>query len=40
MDNELIFPDSDTLAKAHVFRSLSPEEEEKYNGDFLSVIGA
>ena len=40
MDNELIFPDSDTLAKAHVFRSLTPEEEEKYNGDFLSVIGA
>lgn len=40
MDNELIFPDSDTLAKAHVFRSLSPEEEEQYNGDFLSVIGA
>lgn len=40
MENELIFPDSDTLAKAHVFRSLSPEEEEKYNGDFLSVIGA
>ena len=40
MDNELIFPDSDTLAKAHVFRSLTPEEEEKYNGEFLSVIGA
>ena len=40
MDNELIFPDSATLAKAHVFRTLTPEEEEKYNGDFLSVIGA
>jgi len=40
MDNELIFPDSETLAKAHVFRSLTPEEEEKYNGEFLSVIGA
>ena len=40
MDNELIFPDSETLAKAHVFRSLTPEEEEKYNGEFLTVIGA
>lgn len=40
VDNELIFPDSETLAKAHVFRTLTPEEEEKYNGDFLAVIGA
>ncbi len=40
MDNELIFPDSETLAKAHVFRSVTAEEEEKYNGEFLSVIGA
>ena len=40
VDNTLIFPDEATLAKAHVFRTLTPEEETKYNGDFLTAVGA
>ncbi|GAA3812091.1 polyamine ABC transporter substrate-binding protein [Cellulomonas soli] len=38
--NTLIFPDEATLAKVSTFRSLAPDEEERYNGDFLDVIGA
>ncbi|NMR19568.1 PotD/PotF family extracellular solute-binding protein [Cellulomonas fimi] len=40
VENPLIFPDDATLAKAHVFRTLTPEEETRYNGDFLTAIGA
>lgn len=40
VDNTLIFPDSATLATSHVFRSLTPEEETKYNGAFLTAVGA
>ncbi len=35
-----IFPDDETLAKVHVFRTLTPAEETKYNGQYLEVIGA
>ena len=38
--NTLIFPDEATLAKVSTFRSLTPDEEARYNGDFLDVIGA
>nr|WP_158863981.1 spermidine/putrescine ABC transporter substrate-binding protein [Leifsonia sp. AG29] len=37
-DNQLIFPDEETLSKAHVFRSLSPAEEQKYQAAFQKVI--
>ena len=40
VDNPFIFPDEATLAKAHVFRSLTAEEETKYNGAYLTAIGA
>jgi len=40
VDNELIFPSATTLANAHVFRTLTPEEEDSYNGQFLDAIGA
>lgn len=39
-ENPMIFPDEATLATAHVFRTLTPEEETTYNGAFLDVIGA
>jgi spermidine/putrescine transport system substrate-binding protein len=37
-DNQLIFPDADTLAQAHIFRSLSTAEEQKYQAAFQKVI--
>jgi spermidine/putrescine transport system substrate-binding protein len=37
-ENQLIFPDAATLAKAHVFRTLSAPEEQKYDADFQSVL--
>jgi spermidine/putrescine transport system substrate-binding protein len=37
-NNQLIFPDAETLAKAHVFRSLSGAEEQKYDSLFQSVL--
>lgn len=40
VDNPLIFPDAATLAKAHVFRSLTADEETKYNGAYLTAVGA
>ncbi|WP_066582029.1 polyamine ABC transporter substrate-binding protein [Cellulomonas timonensis] len=39
-ENQLIFPDAQTLSQVKVFRSLTPDEEERYNGEFLDVIGA
>ena len=39
-ENQLIFPNADTLSQVKVFRSLTPDEEERYNGEFLDVIGA
>jgi spermidine/putrescine transport system substrate-binding protein len=37
-DNQLIFPDDTTLAKAHIFRSLTSAEEQKYQAAFQKVI--
>ncbi|MDN4615187.1 spermidine/putrescine ABC transporter substrate-binding protein [Leifsonia sp. F6_8S_P_1B] len=37
-DNQLIFPDDETLSKAHVFRTLTPAEEQKYQAAFQKVI--
>lgn len=39
VDNPLIFPDEDTLSRAHIFRALTAEEETRYNEQFQSVIG-
>ncbi|MDQ0095197.1 polyamine ABC transporter substrate-binding protein [Paeniglutamicibacter psychrophenolicus] len=40
MNNPLIFPSESDLAKAHVFRSLSAEEETNFNSQFQTAIGA
>ena len=40
MDNPLIFPSDSDLAKAHVFRTLSAEEETTFNSQFQTAIGA
>ncbi|MCX6501867.1 MAG: spermidine/putrescine ABC transporter substrate-binding protein [Microbacterium sp.] len=41
VDNQLIFPDADTLSLAHIFRELSNEEQQRYNSDFEAVgLGA
>jgi spermidine/putrescine transport system substrate-binding protein len=37
-DNQLIFPDAETLAKAHVFRTLTGAEESKYGAAFQAVL--
>lgn len=37
-DNQLIFPDDETLSQAHVFRTLTPAEEQKYQAAFQKVI--
>jgi len=37
-DNQLIFPDDDTLAKVKVFRSLSADEEQTFGDAFQSVL--
>jgi spermidine/putrescine transport system substrate-binding protein len=39
VDNQLIFPNEETLATVSVFRSLTPEEETRYQADFQRVIG-
>jgi len=39
-ENPYIFPDEEILSKVSVFRTLTPDEEERYNGEFLTVIGA
>ncbi|MFV0463440.1 MAG: spermidine/putrescine ABC transporter substrate-binding protein [Nostocoides sp.] len=36
--NQLIFPSTDTLARAHVFRGLSDAEETKYNQMFQTLV--
>ncbi len=38
-DNPLIFPDDAVLAKSHVFRALTADEETKYNAAFQALIG-
>jgi len=37
-NNPLIFPDDATLAKAFVFRTLTGEEEQKYDAQFQSIL--
>jgi spermidine/putrescine transport system substrate-binding protein len=37
-DNQLIFPDEETLSKVKIFRSLTPAEEQKYQAAFQKVI--
>lgn len=37
-ENQLIFPDEETLSKVHIFRSLTPAEEQKYQAAFQKVI--
>ena len=39
-ENPMIFPTPEILEKVSVFRTLDPDEEERYNGEFLTVIGA
>ncbi len=39
-ENPMIFPTAEILSKVSVFRTLTPDEEERYNGEFLTVIGA
>ncbi len=41
VDNQLIFPNEETLAKAHIFRALTNAEQQKYNAEFEAVgLGA
>jgi spermidine/putrescine transport system substrate-binding protein len=41
VDNQLIFPDKETLAKAHIFRTLTNAEQTRYQAEFESVgLGA
>lgn len=37
-ENQLIFPDEETLSRAHIFRSLSGAEEQKYQAEFQSIL--
>lgn len=39
-EDPMIFPTDEILANVSVFRTLRPDEEERYNGEFLTVIGA
>jgi spermidine/putrescine transport system substrate-binding protein len=38
VDNQLIFPSEETLANAHIFRSLTSSEEQKYSPEFQAVM--
>ncbi|PJJ72701.1 spermidine/putrescine transport system substrate-binding protein [Diaminobutyricimonas aerilata] len=37
-ENQLIFPDDETLSTVHAFRTLTSAEEQKYGSDFQSVL--
>lgn len=37
-ENQLIFPSEETLSNAHIFRSLTPAEEQKYQAAFQSIL--
>jgi spermidine/putrescine transport system substrate-binding protein len=39
-DNQLIFPNAETLATTHIFNKLSPDDEAKLNERFQQIIGA
>ncbi len=36
-NNQLIFPNAETLAKAHIFRTLAPADEQTFNAEFQRV---
>jgi spermidine/putrescine transport system substrate-binding protein len=38
VENQLIFPDEETLSNAHVFRTLTPAEEQSFGSAFQSVL--
>ncbi len=37
-ENQLIFPSDETLAQAHIFRSLTDEEDSRYNEQFQKIV--
>jgi spermidine/putrescine transport system substrate-binding protein len=37
-ENQLIFPNEETLAQAHIFRTLTGAEEQKYQAEFQSIL--
>lgn len=37
-ENQLIFPNEETLSQAHIFRTLSGAEEQKYQAEFQSIL--
>ncbi|WP_232496651.1 polyamine ABC transporter substrate-binding protein [Agromyces humatus] len=37
-ENQLIFPNEETLSQAHIFRSLSGAEEQKYQAEFQAIL--
>jgi spermidine/putrescine transport system substrate-binding protein len=39
-ENQLIFPNAETLAKTHLFNELSPDDEAELNERFQQIIGA
>ena len=38
-ENPLIFPDEEMWSRLHAFRSLTPEEEQRYSTEFQNVLG-
>jgi len=38
VDDQLIFPDADTLAKVHIFRTLTPAEQTRYSTTFQGML--
>jgi spermidine/putrescine transport system substrate-binding protein len=38
VDDQLIFPNEDTLKHAHLFRTLTAAEQNKYNSQFQGVL--
>jgi spermidine/putrescine transport system substrate-binding protein len=40
-ENQLIFPNDETLSRAHIFRTLDSAEDQEFNADFQRVqLGA
>ena len=37
-ENQLIFPNEETLSTAHIFRALSGAEEQKYQAQFQQIL--
>ena len=37
-ENQLIFPNAETLSQAHIFRTLTGAEEQKYQAEFQSIL--